>query len=153
MLACRGERIKHTEHPVCMPRPQIRSQRAAGVYAPVAANSGGNVSVSEQTLFQKQRQRTGAAVAAAGVALFALCALAPAHAATPYTGIMPRADCGPGDRIETGLQGQTTVAERQSGDSKTAYNCNLQLVGQAPGEGAEYQMTWSDNCAYYATAN
>ena len=56
-------------------------------------------------------------------------AIGAASAATPWTGTLPRANCGPGDRVETGLQGQTTIAERQSGASKTAYTCNLQLVG------------------------
>jgi hypothetical protein len=111
------------------------------------------MSVWEKSCSETRLGRKGVALAATGLALSAFCLLAPAHAATPYMGIMPRADCAPGDRTETGLQGQTTVAERQSGASKTAYNCNLQLVGQSTGEGAEYQMTWSDNCAYYATAN
>jgi hypothetical protein len=77
----------------------------------------------------------------------------PLAAGTPYTGILPRANCGPQDRVETGLQGQTTLAERQSGASKTPYNCNLQLVGQFTGEGAAYQMGWFGNCAYYSTRN
>jgi len=76
-----------------------------------------------------------------------------ASAATPWTGTLPRANCDPGDRVETGLQGQTTIAERQSGASKTAYTCNLQLVGQFTGEGTNYQMTWFDKCAYYGTRN
>ena len=49
-------------------------------------------------------------VACTLVAATTLFALGTAHAATPFTGIMPRADCGPNDRVETGLQGQTTIA-------------------------------------------
>jgi hypothetical protein len=66
---------------------------------------------------------------------------------------VPRAECGSGDRVETGLQGQTTVAERFSGASSKAYNCNLELVGQFQGEGASWQMAAFDTCAYYDTAN
>ena len=40
-----------------------------------------------------------------------------------------RANCGPGDHTESGLQGQTTPDERASGDSETAYNCNLERIG------------------------
>ena len=43
---------------------------------------------------------------------------------------MPKAACGPSDRVETGLQGQTTIAERMTGQSEKSYNCNLELVGQ-----------------------
>jgi hypothetical protein len=66
---------------------------------------------------------------------------------------VPRARCGPGDRAETGLQGQTTVADRASGASQQAYNCNLELVGQFTGEGTGWQHAWFDRCAYYGTNN
>jgi hypothetical protein len=72
---------------------------------------------------------------------------------TPWTGPVPQADCGPNDRVETGLQGQTTVAERVSGASEEAYNCNLELVGQFEGEGANWMMAWRDDCAYYGTVD
>jgi len=65
---------------------------------------------------------------------------------------VPRAECGKGDRVETGLQGQTTLAERMSGASSKAHNCNLELVGQFQGEGASWQMASFDQCAYYGTA-
>ena len=38
---------------------------------------------------------------------------------------VPKAQCGASDRVEPGLQGQTSLADRQSGASQTAYNCNL----------------------------
>jgi len=69
----------------------------------------------------------------------------------PFTGPVPKAHCGPQDRVESGLQGQTTLAERLSGDSERAYNCNLQLVGQFQGQGSWWQMAWFDHCAYYGT--
>src|SRR5687767_4517830 len=52
----------------------------------------------------------------------------------PWTGPVPKANCGTNDRVET-LQGHTTLAERESGDSERGYNCNLELVGQFQGEG------------------
>ena len=42
---------------------------------------------------------------------------------------VPKAQCGRRDHTESGLQGQTTPAERVSGDSEEGYNCNLELVG------------------------
>jgi hypothetical protein len=71
----------------------------------------------------------------------------------PWTGPVPKADCGPDDRVETGLQGQTTPAERESGAVDDGFNCNLELVGQFQGEGAGYGFAWFDDCAYYGTAN
>jgi hypothetical protein len=72
---------------------------------------------------------------------------------TPWLTSVPKAQCGASDRPETGLQGQTTLAERTSGASETAYNCNLDLVGQYQGQGAEWQLTWFNDCAYYGTYN
>ena len=37
-------------------------------------------------------------------------------------GPVPKAQCGPSDRTESGLQGQTTSKERASGDSERGYN-------------------------------
>ncbi|HEY3554923.1 MAG TPA: hypothetical protein VGL67_07445, partial [Casimicrobiaceae bacterium] len=73
---------------------------------------------------------------------------------TPATASVPKAQCSPGDRIEGGLQGQTTPQERASGDSALGYNCNLDLVGQFRGDGALSQNgpTYFGDCAYYATA-
>src|SRR4051794_30464397 len=69
---------------------------------------------------------------------------------------IPKATCGPTDHTESGLQGETSMQERFSGDSQTAYNCNLQLVGQEPQD--TYQGAYSqdgpayyDVCAYYGT--
>lgn len=65
---------------------------------------------------------------------------------------VPKAQPGPHDRPETGLQGQTTVAERENGDSERAYTANLELVGQYQGEGAEgWQMAWTGDYAYVPT--
>src|SRR3954465_13928277 len=70
-------------------------------------------------------------------------------------GPVPKAQCGPSDRTESGLQGQTTSQERASGDSERGYNCNLELVGQFQGEGAFSQNgpSYFAHCAYMATEN
>jgi hypothetical protein len=66
---------------------------------------------------------------------------------------VPRATCGPYDWTESGLQGQVTPWERESGDSLGGYNCNLELVGQYQGDGAYSQNgpAFAGDCAYYGT--
>ena len=64
-----------------------------------------------------------------------------------------KASCQVLDNPETGLQGQTTVAERMGGSAAKGIQCNLNLVGQLQGEGAYHAQTWIDNCSYYSTAN
>jgi hypothetical protein len=63
------------------------------------------------------------------------------------------ASCAPGDNVETGLQGQTTNAERMGGSAAKGIQCNLTLLGQFQGEGAYHAQTWIDVCSYYSTAN
>ena len=62
-------------------------------------------------------------------------------------GPVPKAQCGPSNRIEKGLQGETTREERASGDSERGYNCNLELVGQFRGEGAPHEKQQSERKA------
>jgi hypothetical protein len=73
----------------------------------------------------------------------------------PWTGPIPKANCNSGDAVETGLQGHTTLAERESGDSELGYNCNLELVGQYQGEGMWWfgggNWTSFNDCTYYST--
>jgi hypothetical protein len=74
-----------------------------------------------------------------------------------FEGPVPRPEaCAPGDRPETGIQGEVPVADRKSGRSKEGYNCNLTLVGhysRSDGfEGASYQASYYGDCAYYETA-
>lgn len=64
-----------------------------------------------------------------------------------------KATCAPGDNTETGLQGQTTLAERMGGSAAKGINCNLNLVSQFRGEGAFHAQTWIDVCSYYSTAD
>jgi len=87
------------------------------------------------------------------LALPLLLALHHPAAADALSGPVPRATCGPNDRSETGLQGQTTRHEKDSGLSEEGFNCNLELVGQYQGEGASWMVTWFGDCAYYNTFN
>ena len=54
--------------------------------------------------------------------------------------LVQKAKCGATDRTETGVQGQTPLADRQSGATAQAYNCNLEKVGQFQGEGASWLL-------------
>jgi hypothetical protein len=68
---------------------------------------------------------------------------------------VPRAVCGPGDHPETALQGQVPANLRAAGFQ--GFNCNLQLIGQSKGDGANWQTTqFKDRagrtCAYHGTA-
>jgi hypothetical protein len=62
---------------------------------------------------------------------------------------IPRAACGPADRPEPALSGQVPLAERVSLRSAAGYACNLELVGQYKGEGAEIQHASFRDCSYY----
>ena len=74
-----------------------------------------------------------------------------AEARAPFLGAVPTPTCQPGDRTETGLDGQLTAAERASGASQRPYNCNLKIVGEYAGQGAGHQLMWYGNCAYVTT--
>jgi hypothetical protein len=52
---------------------------------------------------------------------------------------VPKARCGPNDHPETALQGQVPAALRAAGFK--GFNCNLELMGQARGDGANWQTT------------
>src|SRR5258708_38794645 len=95
-----------------------------------------------------------APAAVPGLLLSAAIAAAQAISSDGFPASVPKAICGPNDHTESGLQGETTEQERFSGDSETAYNCNLQLVGEEPQD--TYQGAYSqdgpayyDVCAYY----
>ena len=71
----------------------------------------------------------------------------------PFT--VPRAVCGPNDHPETALQGQVPANLRAAGFQ--GFNCNLQLVGQSKGDGANWQTAefkdrLGHTCAYHGTA-
>jgi hypothetical protein len=52
---------------------------------------------------------------------------------------VPKAKCGPNDHPETALQGQVPATLRAAGFK--GFNCNLELVGQVRGDGANWQTT------------
>src|SRR5947207_14029931 len=95
-----------------------------------------------------------ATAAVPGLLLSASIASAQAISSDGFPASVPKAICGPGDHTESGLQGETTVEERFSGDSERAYNCNLELVGQEPqaafqGAFSQDGPAYSGDCAYY----
>jgi hypothetical protein len=68
---------------------------------------------------------------------------------------VPRASCGAGDHPETALQGQVPAYIRSAGFK--GFNCNLQLVGQVKGDGANWQTAeFKDRaghiCGYHGTS-
>lgn len=68
---------------------------------------------------------------------------------------VPKAACGPNDKPETALQGQVPAALRASGFK--GFSCNLTLMGQSRGDGANWQTTqFKDKsghvCGYHGTA-
>ncbi len=52
---------------------------------------------------------------------------------------VPKAVCGPHDNPETALQGQVPAAMRAAGFK--GFHCNLELLGQSKGDGANWQTT------------
>jgi len=68
---------------------------------------------------------------------------------------VPKASCGVYDHPETGLQGQVPAALRAIGFR--GFNCNLELIAQVRGDGANWQTTQysagSRRCAYHGTAS
>src|SRR5688572_6966814 len=77
-----------------------------------------------------------------------------------FFGPVPKAVCGPGDKPETALQGQVPYALRIQPGGFQGFSCNLQLIGQVRGEGANWQTTeWREGrgknrkvCAYHGTS-
>ena len=107
---------------------------------------------------QGHRGKTAATILIA-ISSFALAGVGTADKAKPTTGpiplTVPKATCGPNDHPETDLQGQVSAAKRASGFK--GFNCNLELIGQSRGDGANWQTTqFSEGahrvCAYHGTA-
>lgn len=70
-------------------------------------------------------------------------------APTAYNGYLPKAECAPGDLVETGLQGQVPMADRLSGRSALGYECNLALIGHFA-SASFANMDSYKNCVYYS---
>ena len=62
---------------------------------------------------------------------------APASGEKAFMPTVPRATCGAGDHPESALQGQVPAGLRATGFQ--GFNCNLQLIGQSKGDGANWQ--------------
>ena len=102
------------------------------------------------------RPATAGLLAVACIALMSADGTAkkPGSDSVPFA--VPRATCGPNDNPETALQGQVPAALRATGFH--GFNCNLELIGQYRGEGANWQTTqFTDKagrrCAYHGTAS
>jgi hypothetical protein len=61
--------------------------------------------------------------------------------------VATKAKCGKNDRTETGLEGQTSLADQFAPGPARAWNCNLELVGQSTGDGG-WALAITDKCAY-----
>jgi hypothetical protein len=73
----------------------------------------------------------------------------------------PRAQCGPGSRPETGIQGRVSPEDHESGRAAKGFTCNTELVGQYSKPNAQgtvggfkverYVDAAGHECAYYDT--
>jgi hypothetical protein len=66
------------------------------------------------------------------------------------TAVAP-ATCRAGDPVETGLQGEVPLEDRDSGRSTRGYACNIDLVGQYQGLGAGFTSASYKNCVYFGS--
>src|SRR5262245_43588091 len=94
------------------------------------------------TSFPKHYAKFAAVALAALLPIFLIGCFGDSDDSVPELGL--KAACGSGDTPETGLQGQTTLAERMGGTAAKGINCNLRLIGQFKGEGAYHAQTWID---------
>src|SRR5439155_25610254 len=83
--------------------------------------------------------------------------LGPVRAADPPSdpAPVPRAQCGPGSKPETGAQGRVSAADIASGRAAQGYSCNMQVVGHFGETGGFRVHRYIDpaghECAYYDT--
>ncbi len=91
-------------------------------------------------------------LSACGGGIDSVTARAQVNAPIPWEQPVPKAQCRAGDPVETDLQGRVPLVDQVSGRSTTTgYACNLERVGHSPGDGAGWQLAWSEDCAYYGT--
>ena len=87
--------------------------------------------------------RHGKSATALVIAVSCFSFIANVAADKPSSGSVPltvgKATCGPNDHPETALQGQVPAALRASGFH--GFNCNLELIAQSRGDGANWQTT------------
>lgn len=70
----------------------------------------------------------------------------------PVPVAVPTAQCGPGSRPETGLQGQVPLADRLSGRSGQGYQCNMERIGHYQGVGSDWVSASNGRCAFMPTS-
>lgn len=85
----------------------------------------------------------------------------PAPVAQNIVAAIPKAQCGPGSRPETGMQGRVSRAEHESGRAAEGYTCNTELIGSYTVPNAtgtvggfkveRYRDASGRDCAYYDT--
>ena len=105
------------------------------------------------------RHRVVVAVGLFGLALAAVPAVAQDTVEEPPLVATPRADCGPGSRPETGVQGRVPRDEHDSGRAAEGYTCNTEAVGSFSDDNAigsvggfrvhRYVDDAGNECAYY----
>jgi hypothetical protein len=71
--------------------------------------------------------------------------------ANPPEGEIDPAECADYSMAETGLQGQVSRADRDSGRSLQGYWCNMSLIGKYQGHGAGIINPSYKNCAYFGS--
>ncbi len=66
---------------------------------------------------------------------------------------VPRADCGPGSRPETSIQGRVPLADYKSGRAERGYLCNTRQVAHQGSSGGFKTLRYTDRkgntCAFY----
>jgi len=102
------------------------------------------------------RGRTHIRRAAAAVVCLAIgIAVLPSHARATAVTATPQAQCGPGARPETDIQGRVPTADYDSGRTKDGYQCNAEQVGHEGESGGfrvhRYVDAAGHECAYYDT--
>ncbi|HEX6878439.1 MAG TPA: hypothetical protein VF165_22470 [Nocardioidaceae bacterium] len=70
---------------------------------------------------------------------------------------VPRADCGPGARPETSIQGRVPARDYRTGRAEKGYTCNTRQVGHFGGSGGFKVFRYVDRsgraCAFYDTTS
>jgi hypothetical protein len=102
-----------------------------------------------------------AVLAAALAACSGASAPAPAPQTRAASAATPKAQCGPGSRPETGMQGRVSRADHESGRAAQGYTCNTELIGEYTVPNAmgtvggfkveRYTDKTGRDCAYYDT--
>ncbi|HSE09270.1 MAG TPA: hypothetical protein VLB29_11450 [Nocardioidaceae bacterium] len=71
----------------------------------------------------------------------------------PSLAAVPRADCGPGSRPETSIQGRVPARDYRTGRAQKGYTCNTRQVSHHGGSGGFKVLRYVDRtgraCAYY----